>query len=78
VGRLLLDGAFIYRPFADALRIGERKGEKVTNSRITLNFKLETLGIIREILKSPKSVIQNPTASSPNLKRTASNSSEIP
>ena len=59
MGRLLLDGAFIYRPFADALRIGERKGEKVTNSRITLNFKLETLGIIREILKSPKSVIQN-------------------
>ena len=28
VGRLLLDGAFIYRPFADALSIGEREGVK--------------------------------------------------
>ncbi len=28
VGRLLLDGAFIYRPFADAQRIDEREGVK--------------------------------------------------
>jgi len=28
-----------------------KKGYKVTNSRITLNFKSKTLGIIREILK---------------------------
>ena len=28
VGRLLLNGAFIYRPFADALRIDEREGVK--------------------------------------------------
>ena len=28
VERLLLNGAFIYRPFADALRIGEKKGTR--------------------------------------------------
>ena len=28
VGRLLLNGAFIARPLADALRSGEKKGEK--------------------------------------------------
>ena len=28
VGRLLLHGAFIVRPFADTLRSGEKKGKK--------------------------------------------------
>jgi len=32
-------------------RIGEKKGVKVTNARITLKFNPKTLGIIREILK---------------------------
>ncbi len=31
-------------------RIGEKKGVKVTNAQITLNFKLETSSIILEIL----------------------------
>ncbi len=32
MGRLLLNGAFIARPLADVLHIGEKKGEKSSSS----------------------------------------------
>jgi hypothetical protein len=59
VGRLLLNTAFIARPFADALRSGEKKGVKKPILRITITPKPKTSFIIREIQKSLKSVIQN-------------------